>query len=258
MTGDLNPYQAPSDGVSPSEAQPGVARDAAGRLVLASLGARLAAVIIDSLFHHLISLTSGATIGLLLHGELLTYEGLLDRSPELYAPFVFGVALAVLAVQATLIAHRGQSIGKILLRTRIVRGDGRIPDLYHGLILRTLPVEGLSLLPELGYVLGSTQGWYGILWVTAPVVFLDAVLIFGAGRQCGHDRLAGTFVAKISAGSPSALPLMTSGRSGKRKAGRGPTRGARRHAAPDEAALSVGDALASGARFSPAKAFSTR
>ena len=86
------------------------------------------------------------------------------------------VPLAVL--QATLVTVRGQSVGKLVARTRIQRADGRRIGFVHGVLLRSW-----------------LMGWA----VSFPALFLaDALWVYGRRRRCLHDRLADTRVIDLA------------------------------------------------------------
>jgi uncharacterized RDD family membrane protein YckC len=101
--------------------------------------------------------------------------------------------LPLLALEWGLIVWRGQSVGKILVGTRIVRMNGAAPGLLHGVVLRAWPVVAVSwaqLLPA------SVKS----LFVGLNVALLvDAAFIFtGKGaRRCVHDLLADTCVVDV-------------------------------------------------------------
>lgn len=115
---------------------------------------------------------------------LLMQQGLLDRHAVMskvwnidkinaQAAIYFPVAI-LLIFQWNLIASRGQSIGKFLLRMKIVDPHGGNPGFICGVVLRNWLRALLSLLPLFA--------------------FLDWVVIFGESRRCIHDYLAGTTV----------------------------------------------------------------
>jgi uncharacterized RDD family membrane protein YckC len=102
----------------------------------------------------------------------------------------------VFAINGVLIATRGQSIGKVLARTRIVDQEGRRAGFVRGFVVRTVPFTMLQLLPPMVIDLGGSAGTAETLRFVAGLVALwDVALIFGTHRQCVHDRIAGTYVA---------------------------------------------------------------
>lgn len=106
-----------------------------------------------------------------------------------------GALLAVVFVQGALIARRGQSLGKLALRMRMVLADGRTAGLLRGFVMRTLPFWGILLAVRsvLPWRYAETVG--GSLIV---MVLLDLLLILGVTRRCAHDRIAGTHVVRLA------------------------------------------------------------
>jgi uncharacterized RDD family membrane protein YckC len=85
----------------------------------------------------------------------------------------------LLAVQAVLLAVRGQSIGNLLVRTRIVRAPGGEPaGFLRAFLLRGCLARIIRHLPFVG----------GIFWI------VDSCFIFREDRRCLHDLIAGTKV----------------------------------------------------------------
>lgn len=83
--------------------------------------------------------------------------------------------LGLLMVNLVLLLRNGQTIGKVILRTRIVDRDGR-PASFSKLILMRGMING-------------------IIATYVPIyLLLDPLLIFRADRRCIHDHLAGTLV----------------------------------------------------------------
>ena len=97
-----------------------------------------------------------------------------DGSPEAYG---LALAMPLVVAQAILVSWRGQSVGKLVVRTRIERADGQRVGFVHGVLLRS---------------------WL-MAWLNgASLVFLlDSLFIFGRRRRCLHDWLADTRVVRI-------------------------------------------------------------
>ena len=94
------------------------------------------------------------------------------------------------AMHGYLLATRGQTIGKWLVGTRIVRADNdEVPTLARTLSLRygMLAVGPVATLAVL--VLNGV-----ILYVFVVVGLIDSALIFRRDRRCLHDLIAGTKV----------------------------------------------------------------
>ena len=83
-----------------------------------------------------------------------------------------------LLIHGYLIATRGQTVGKALLKIRIVRSDGSPASFGRIVGLRYLPTSVLASIPVIGTI-------YGLL---------DVLLIFRASRRCLHDNIADTIV----------------------------------------------------------------
>lgn len=86
-----------------------------------------------------------------------------------------------LLIQAWPLLTRGQTVGKMLLKIRIVRPDGSKPDAWRLLGLR----YGIGLLT------GVTAG------VAMIYGLVDSLLIFRESRKCLHDTIADTQVIKL-------------------------------------------------------------
>ena len=90
-------------------------------------------------------------------------------------PFLGGLLL----IQFFLLASRGQTIGKWLLRLRIVRhDDSSAAGWYRAFLLRANLPFMIEQIPVFGF----------IFWV------VDSTFIFRADRRCLHDHIAGTKV----------------------------------------------------------------
>jgi uncharacterized RDD family membrane protein YckC len=90
-----------------------------------------------------------------------------------------GLALFI-AVHGWLLVQHGQTIGKRLLRLRIVRPDGARVDAVRILGLR--------------YGIGSIAS--SVLYVGMLYALVDCLMIFGQQRRCLHDLLADTIVVR--------------------------------------------------------------
>ena len=90
---------------------------------------------------------------------------------------VIGFILFLL-IHGYLIATRGQTVGKALLKIRIVRSDGSPASFGRIVGPRYLTTSVLASIPVVGTI-------YGLL---------DVLLIFRASRRCLHDNIADTIV----------------------------------------------------------------
>ena len=106
-------------------------------------------------------------------------------SADMGGPAIATLALLVLGIvgvpyQVVLLRREGQTVGKLLLRIRIVDEEtGLKGTVYKNVLLRYFVNWLLTLIP--------------------PYVVIDHVFIFAKNRRCVHDYLAGT---KVVADSP--------------------------------------------------------
>ena len=168
-----NPYQAPRQ---PQRAIPARAAVDMPTEVLASRGARLAAVIIDYLCMVAVSIPGFA-------GFLYVETSGVSAPASDITILAFLVGLGILAViQSMYIVRDGQTIGKKMMKIRIVdRIDGQIPPWPRVLGMRTLLNMALRQVP-----------FYFLV---------DALFIFGEEQRCIHDHLAGTKVVEAQRAS---------------------------------------------------------
>lgn len=131
-------------------------------LVLADRPGRLLAYLVDT------ALNMIAISPLIFSDELHMDETTLANV------LLFGV-LPLFTMQGYLLVKSGQTIGKKLLRIRIVMADtGEHPSWYRLLLLRSFLPAVLSLVPFFSTV--------------------NTLLIFQEDRRCLHDLIAGTKV----------------------------------------------------------------
>jgi len=81
-------------------------------------------------------------------------------------------------VQAILLCVRGQSIGKMLTKIRIVRTSGEPVGFVHVILLRSIVMSFIYNIPFAG----------SLVWLINPL------LIFREDRRCLHDMIADTTV----------------------------------------------------------------
>ncbi len=136
---------------------------------LASRGKRLGGALLDGLIQAPIG------VAMLLSGWLE-----FDTDPTLaksIAWATFGLAV-FLSLHGYLLHKRGQTIGKYLVKTRIVLLTGETPSLARTAGLRYAVPSFMYAVP-----------FAGSLFAVADILF-----IFGRERRCLHDYLAGTRV----------------------------------------------------------------
>lgn len=162
-----NPYGAPMVDMStmPSTDEP----------VLASLERRLGAAIVDTTISIAIVLLFGS----------LYFGGVKNFPPGVAALGVRGTIISTvlslvvyLAVNGKWLSQSGQTVGKKLLKIKIVRTDGSPAGLKRIVLYRFLPVQLTLLVPVFGNLL--------------PLI--DVLFIFRSSRQCIHDQIADTKV----------------------------------------------------------------
>jgi uncharacterized RDD family membrane protein YckC len=149
---------------------------------MASRWRRLGAAFIDTALLVAVYIAIGvvalAMFGLDLMG--IEEEGV-SMSAALWSPDPFTQALwfgPYLLIQGPLLWLRGQTIGKLLLGTRIVGADDRKAPFRRILFLRDLPFAIAACWPGVGMIATT----------------IDVLLIFRKDRRCLHDHLAGTRV----------------------------------------------------------------
>lgn len=158
-------------------------------LELAERGTRLGAAIIDRAIALLCTLPGLVIIG----PSFIAIASAASRGEEPSfdevnaVTFGIGMLVALLGwlaqfiVQVWMLTTRGQSIGKRLLKIRIVlfRDHGH-PGFLHAWLLRNFVPGVIGAIP-----------YIGILFTLVDVCF-----IFGEQRRCIHDHIAGTKVVK--------------------------------------------------------------
>ena len=143
---------------------------------LASRWKRLGGVLIDSILSMIITIPIMLATGVFqsaLKGETMSIG---EQVILIIVGWFF-----FLALHGYLLCRRGQTIGKYIVKTKIVDMDGNVPDFGKLLVLRYL-------------VLGLV---YNIPFIGPPVSIVSALFIFGKERRCGHDYLAGTRVVNV-------------------------------------------------------------
>ena len=86
--------------------------------------------------------------------------------------------LALGVLQAVLLSLRGQTIGKLLCKIRIVRTNGERAGFVHAFLLRSVLMGFVTSVPVIGGL----------------IALIDPLLIFREDHRCLHDLLAGTAV----------------------------------------------------------------
>jgi len=168
-----NPYSTPESELEKKNADTTFDSD----FELAGRGERLVAVIVDTIVRLGIFFAIAIPTGIwdsLMNGKE-------PESATLIMIFVVGF-VAFFAINAYLLNHYGQTIGKRLLGIRIANLNGDKTGLWKIIFARYLPIEVLAQIPIAG-------GFIGLV---------DALMIFGSERRCMHDQIAGTIVVKAN------------------------------------------------------------
>ncbi len=147
--------------------------------VLAERKDRFLAAIIDGV----IGLLVGLPI-VFLAGPYLGFDGLGSQPGYQYLipATIFGFIMFVL-IHGYLLSKYGQTVGKKVLKIKIVSTEDEKVGLVKLLMLRYLPISVATLVPIAGSFLPAA----------------DALFIFRKDRRCVHDLIAGTRVIKIRA-----------------------------------------------------------
>lgn len=147
---------------------------------LAGLGARFLGAFIDGI---LLSLCILPGYVVLLMGASASGE---DGTPNGGgmallggAGYLFGI-LVYMVIQGFLLSRSGQSIGKKIAGTRVVRVDGSPAGFVGAFLMRSIVAYLPNLIPLVNF-------FYGIV---------DICFIFRADRRCIHDLIAGTKVIR--------------------------------------------------------------
>ena len=172
---ERNPYAPPQAEVRDAPAAP----PTVGPLATTTL--RLAGAMVDSV----------ASAVFVVPFLLFTGDWTAAISGELsYGTISLGSFASFAAMQGYLLATRGQTIGKCLVDTRIVRADNdEVPTLARTLGLRygTVALGPVATLAV--FVLDGV-----IPYVLIVFGSIDAACIFRRDRRCLHDLIAGTKV----------------------------------------------------------------
>ena len=148
---------------------------------LATRWARFLGSFIDGLIMVPLALLIAFLLAFLLDGTGVA----IDRAETTIADTVLSLLVGIsifLAVNGYLLANRGQTVGKVVMKTRIVSDDGEMLPLGPLILKRYLPFWIAASIPAVG----------------GFISLADALLIFRENRKCLHDDIAGTKVIKLS------------------------------------------------------------
>ena len=161
--------------------------------LLAERSQRFYAFVIDSLFSFSISFLIPIIF------SILSFD-----SNFLLALFSFFI---VVSIQGYLLINTGQSIGKRLMKIRIVDAVTlNVPSIRNVFLIRYILVWqipnllSLFLIQEDDLILNSSSDFSSpenFISLVAFLVLAQSLLIFKSDRRCGHDLISGTIVEKI-------------------------------------------------------------
>jgi len=142
---------------------------------LASRWKRLGGVLIDGVISMVIIVPIMLATGVLQRA--FSGEGMTIGQQTAF--FIVGWVV-FLVLNGYLLLNRGQTIGKVVVKTKIVDLSGNVPSFGKLLVLRYLILGLVSQIP----IIGSLAG------------LVNALFIFGKERRCLHDYMAGTRVVE--------------------------------------------------------------
>ncbi len=178
-----NPYAAPQTEIRTQTASTRVS----GKRPLATRWQRLGGYLIDYALLIVglivVMMPTGFVLGL-VHPDYFFGE---DPSP-MAEIIEQGIALVVmsavfLALNGYLLANRGQTIGKYILKTQIVSDKNELVPWPRIFLLRYLAFWFISMIPAVGGLLSLG----------------DSLAIFRGNHKCWHDEIAGTKVVMLRA-----------------------------------------------------------
>jgi uncharacterized RDD family membrane protein YckC len=141
----------------------------------ASRGKRLGGALIDGLISIVIIVPIMLATGVLQ--EAFRGEGMTLGQQAAF--FVVGWVV-FLTLNGYLLLRRGQTIGKVVVKTKIVDLSGNLPNFGKLLVLRYFVLGLVAQIP----IIGSLAGLVNVLF------------IFGKERRCVHDYIASTRVVE--------------------------------------------------------------
>lgn len=184
MQNNDNFYAAPSAQIHDPYGYGGYGgAQATTQVLLATRGSRLAAVLIDGAIAVAIiipSLLFLALGGMIFSGQ----EGAEIRA--IISVLGTAIGLVTLGVYNLSLLHKsGQTLGKKIMKIKIVRSDLQTPvSLMRIIFLRYVPMSLIGYIPFIGFLVQIAN----YLW------------IFGAEQRCLHDMIADTHVIQVTPG----------------------------------------------------------
>ena len=146
---------------------------------LAGRGARLGAVIIDALIIFPILFGIAKATGFWDTMLPRLANGIPLSKEEHIMAFLVGQAL-FLVLNGVFLVKNGQTIGKKIMNIKIVNMERKQVSIINLYTLRYLVFSLVNQIPAVGSLIN----------------LVNILFIFGKGRRCLHDRIAGTCVIK--------------------------------------------------------------
>jgi len=172
-----NPYAAPQTSPTTHGAQLNGPQ-------LASLGERFGGALIDGLIGSLLMFPLVFFVVMPMFGANLSDPNSTRQLQFNPAYIITGLLLGIvvfLLIHGYLLVTRGQTVGKMLLKTQIVDfNTGRLVSPGKLIGLRYILMAVIGNIPLIGPVIG----------------FVGILLIFRSSRRCLHDEITGTVVVK--------------------------------------------------------------
>ncbi len=185
-----NPYSTPESSLQQEPPAP---------LRLASRWQRVGGWFADLLLGYVVALPLLLTLDLARLVEIGRDQ---SKMLSLYVDSLAGqvtaaATLALLTLNWYLIATRGQSLGKLVVGTRIERTNGSPAGFLHGVVLRQWVLLIPTQLALVALYIGANQALVTFVsGLLSWAVGISYLLIFGSERRCGHDYIAGTRVVR--------------------------------------------------------------
>lgn len=147
--------------------------------ILATRMERFAGSLIDAVIGGTIGMALGAAMGIGLFMMGFDPSSINFRILTTVLGTALGACVFV-ALHGYLLSTKGQTIGKMVMKTKIVSRQGEMLPLQHLILTRYLWLWVVVAIPVVG-----------------PIVALaNALMIFRENHQCLHDDIAGTKVVK--------------------------------------------------------------
>ncbi|TWT82376.1 RDD family protein [Planctomycetes bacterium CA13] len=169
-----NPYAAPSETSD-------LASDSLYPNDLATRGERFAGALIDGIIMLPVVLGAGMVLGFGMVAAGIDPQSLAFQVLASVIGGLLGVA-AFLAINGYLLATKGQTVGKLVMKTQILSDStNSLVPFGRLVLLRYVPLWIASAIPFIGNFVG----------------IIDGLAIFRENRKCIHDEIAGTKVIKL-------------------------------------------------------------